>query len=60
MADYPGTKLVGAAVKFKKRIDVCNVSVFGVYQVLEAMEVTHGLLVCCAVFVNFLSFWDSS
>ena len=31
-------------------IDAYNVSVFGVHQVLKAMEVTHGLPVCCAVF----------
>ena len=32
-------------------IDAYNVRVFGVHQILEAMEVTHGLPVCCAVFV---------
>ena len=38
-------------------IDAYNVRVFGVHPVLEALEVTHGLPVCCAVFVitfNFL------
>ena len=35
-------------------IDAYNVRVFGVNQVLDAMEVTHGLPVYCAVFViNF-------
>ena len=29
-------------------IDAYNVRVFGVHQVLEAKEVTHGLPVCCA------------
>ena len=32
-------------------VSLTNVRVFGVHQVLEAMEVTHGLPVCCAVFV---------
>ena len=32
-------------------IDTYNVRVFAVHQVLEAMKVTHGLLVRCAVFV---------
>ena len=32
-------------------IDAYNVRVFGVHQVLEAMEVTHGLPIYCAVFV---------
>ena len=32
-------------------IDAYNVRVFGVRLVLEAIEVAHGLPVCCAVFV---------
>ena len=32
-------------------IGAYNVRVFGVQQVLEATEATHGLPVCCAVFV---------
>ena len=32
-------------------IGAYNVRAFGVHQVLEEMEVTHGLPVCCAVFV---------
>ena len=32
-------------------IDAYNARVFSVHHVLEAVEITHGLLVCCDVFV---------
>ena len=35
-------------------IDAYNIRLFGVHQVLEAKEVTHGLPVCCAVFVKLV------